>query len=65
MGRHGRSRHVGDAAVGPPDVVDRLYDRDADEEQVGLVLCISERSALCEPFPRARPPMASLAQELG
>jgi integrase len=45
-------------------VVSRLYDRGADEEQVGLVLGISERSAVREQFPRARPTMASLVQEL-
>jgi integrase len=45
-------------------VVARLYDRGADEEQVGLVLGISERSAVREQFPRARPTMASLVQEL-
>jgi len=45
-------------------VVARLYDRGADEEQVGLVLGISERSAVREQFPRVRPCMASLVQEL-
>jgi len=45
-------------------VVARLYDRGADEEQVGLVLGISERSAVREQFPRARPSMTSLVQEL-
>jgi integrase len=45
-------------------VVARLYDRGADEEQVGLVLGISERSAVREQFPRNRPSMTSLVQEL-
>lgn len=45
-------------------VVARLYDRGADEEQVGLVLGISERSAVREQFPRVRPSMASLVTEL-
>lgn len=45
-------------------VVARLYDRGADEEQIGLVLGISERSAVREMLPRARPSMASLVQEL-
>ncbi|MFZ5506822.1 MAG: site-specific integrase [Pseudomonadota bacterium] len=45
-------------------VVARLYDRGADEEQVGLVLGISERSAVREQFPRVRPSMASLVHEL-
>lgn len=42
----------------------RLYDRGADDEQVGLVLGISERSAVRELFPRSRPTMASLVAEL-
>lgn len=45
-------------------VVARLYDRGADEEQVGLVLGISERSAVREQFPRVRPSMTSLVTEL-
>jgi integrase len=45
-------------------VVARLYDRGADEEQVGLVLGISDRSAVREQFPRARPSMTTLVQEL-
>lgn len=45
-------------------VVARLYDRGADEEQVGIVLGISERSAVREQFPRARPSMASLVQDM-
>ena len=42
----------------------RLYDRGADEEQVGLVLGISDRGALRELFPRARPEIATLVAEL-
>ena len=42
----------------------RLYDRGADEEQVGLVLGISDRRALRELFPRARPEIATLVAEL-
>jgi hypothetical protein len=45
-------------------VVARLYDRGADEEQVGLVLGISERSAVRELFRPSRPSMASLVEEL-
>ena len=45
-------------------VVARLYERGADEEQIGLVLGISERSAVRELFPRARPTMAQLVNEL-
>ncbi len=45
-------------------VVARLYDRGADEEQVGLVLGISERRAVREQFPRVRPSIASLVREL-
>lgn len=45
-------------------VVARLYDRGADEEQVGLVLGIREQSAVHEQFPRARPSITSLVQQL-
>ena len=45
-------------------VVARLYGRGADEEQVGLVLGISDRSAVRELFPRSRATMASLVDEL-
>lgn len=44
--------------------VARLYDRGADEDQVGMVLGISERRAVREQFPRQRPTMARLVQEL-
>ena len=45
-------------------VVARLYDRGADEEQVGLVLGISDRSAVRELFPRSRPAMSALVEDL-
>jgi integrase len=45
-------------------VVARLYDRGADEDQVCVVLGIGERRAVREQFPRARPTMARLVQEL-
>ena len=45
-------------------VVARLYERGADEEQVGLVLGISDRSAVRGLFPRSRPTMARLVNEL-
>jgi hypothetical protein len=44
--------------------VARLYDRGADEDQVGVVLGIGERRAVREQFPRTRPTMARLVQEL-
>jgi integrase len=45
-------------------VVARLYDRGADEEQVGLMLGISDRSAVRELFPRTRRDMVELVAEL-
>lgn len=45
-------------------VATRLYERGADEEQVGLILGISERSAVREMFPRERPTLAVLMQDL-
>jgi integrase len=44
--------------------VARLYDRGADEDQVGAVLGIGERRAVREQFPRTRPTIARLVQEL-
>lgn len=44
--------------------VARLYERGADEDQVGMVLGIGERRAVREQFPRTRPTMARLVQEL-
>lgn len=45
-------------------VAARLYDRGADEEQVGLLLGISDRSAVREQFPRRRPTILELVDEL-
>ena len=45
-------------------VVARLYERGADEAQVGLVLGISDRSAVRGLFPRSLPTMARLVNEL-
>jgi integrase len=42
----------------------RLYERGADEEQVGLLLGISGRGAVRELFPRPRPPVSDLVREL-
>jgi integrase len=44
--------------------VARLYDRGADEDQIGMLLGIGERRAVREQFPRTRPTMARLVQEL-
>lgn len=44
--------------------VARLYDRGADEDQVGMVLGIGERSAVRKQFPRTRPTMDRLVREL-
>lgn len=45
-------------------VAARLYERGADEEQVGLVLGISERSAVRELLPRPKPELAELLEHL-
>ena len=45
-------------------VVARLYGRGADEEQIGLVLGINDRGAVREMFPRCRPTIAQLVDEL-
>lgn len=45
-------------------LVARLYGRGADEEQVGLVLGINDRWMVREMFPRARPTMAQLVEDL-
>lgn len=45
-------------------VAARLYERGADEEQVGLLLGISGRSAVRELFRKRRPSMADLVREL-
>lgn len=45
-------------------VISRLYERGADEEQVGLLLGISERSAVRELLPKKKPTIAALVDEL-
>lgn len=45
-------------------VADRLYARGADEMQVGLLLGISERSAVRELFPRRMPSLEQLTSDL-
>lgn len=45
-------------------VASRLYDRGADEDQVGLLLGISQRSAVRELLPRRKPTISELVDEL-
>ncbi len=45
-------------------LVSRLYERGADEDQVGLLLGISGRSAVRGSFPRPRPTVSELTREL-
>ena len=45
-------------------VADRLYERGADEAQVGLLLGISERAAVREMFPRRLPTLDQLTEDL-
>ncbi|MEO7246585.1 MAG: site-specific integrase [Rubrivivax sp.] len=45
-------------------VAARLYARGADEEQVGILLGISDRSSVRELFPRPRPMLSQLVDEL-
>lgn len=45
-------------------VASRLYERGADEDQVGLLLGISERSAVRALLPRPKPTIAALVNEL-
>lgn len=45
-------------------VISRLYDRGADEDQVGLLLGISQRSAVREQFPRHKPTISELVDQL-
>jgi len=45
-------------------LIARLYERGADEDQVGLLLGISERSAVRELLPKTRPSVAQLLEEL-
>ncbi len=42
-----------------------MYERGADEDQVGLVLGIADRSAVREQLPRPRPPVPNLMDEPG
>lgn len=45
-------------------VISRLYDRGADEDQIGLLLGISERSAVRELLSRSKPTISALVDEL-
>lgn len=45
-------------------MAERLYRRGADELQVGLLLGISERNAVCSKFPRRQPTMDELTTDL-
>lgn len=45
-------------------VMSRMYERGADEDQVGAVLGIGERSAVRELLPRPKPTLAELLDEL-
>lgn len=45
-------------------LISRMYERGADEEQVGIILGIGERSAVRELLPRPRPTLAELLDEL-
>ena len=45
-------------------VISLLYERGADEDQVGLLLGISERSAVRELLSRNKPSIAALVDEL-
>lgn len=45
-------------------LMSRMYERGADEDQVGLILGISERSAVRQLLPRPRPTLAEILDEL-
>ena len=45
-------------------VISRMYERGADEDQVGAILGIGERSAVRELLPRPKPTLAELLDEL-
>lgn len=45
-------------------LMSRMYDRGADEDQVGLVLGIADRSAVREQLPRQRPTLVDVVDEL-
>jgi len=61
--RHAELRDVTPLSV-RHTVAARLYARGADEEQVGILLGISDRSSVRELFPRPRPKLAQLVEEL-
>lgn len=61
--RHAELRDVTPLSV-RHTVAARLYERGADEEQVGILLGISDRSSVRELFPRPRPMLAQLVEEL-
>lgn len=44
-------------------LMSRMYERGADEDQVGLVLGIADRSAVREQLPRPRPELAKVLEE--
>lgn len=44
-------------------VMSRMYERGADEDQVGMILGIAERSAVRELMPRPKPTLAQLLEE--
>ena len=50
--------------VGAPHRDSRMYERGADEDQVGAILGIGERSAVRELLPRPKPTLAELLDEL-
>lgn len=45
-------------------VMSRMYERGADEDQVGMILGIADRSAVREQLPRPKPMLAELLDEL-
>ena len=45
-------------------LMSRMYERGADEDQVGLVLGIADRSAVREQLPRPRPELSKVLEEL-
>ena len=46
-------------------LMSRMYERGADEDQVGLVLGIADRSAVREQLPRPRPELAKVLEGAG
>jgi integrase len=45
-------------------VADRLYERGADEDQIGLILGIGRRRAVRDMYPRRRPPLERIVEDL-